>query len=705
MLDENFEFPLPDSYQKKVIESKPGSKLNWGSAFSGKTMVLCLRAKALLEVKVSPIILCFSSHHRFLIRKYLVKLNINEKIIVYTFKEWMLKGLSQNNTNPVGIFTRVINREESLLWLKKHQNQWSGNDDPEKDLEIIWTEKIFSPVGQPSDYQELVANYQNYLNKNHLLDEIDLCFLFEKNMAKSFGESRNYFLIDEVQEASILELQLLSKLLTNNTLELFVDYNQGVMAWRTPLPPISLKEFKKLLKVKKYYYLKYNYYNTKAITNCGLKLLRKNKNRISKSMKIVSMKKGDLHFYLFETKEEEGLYLAEKIQKWVKDPLHQDEKLGILVRNHMQAQEISVYLEGILASPYFARSLFRQPSAQKICALLRVLLACATDIDYDILMNSWADSKQKITYFDLKNSLEKHQLYFSNLLKINKSFSWNLNGEFIVIQKVFSPTDKSDIFTCEKWCHLQLEKAGTFLIEKSDDQPMQVSFENDGEQIWQELLADKVFGFYRGYYAAMSQHIPGLLFMEKAPILNAENLNESNLNLKISSMIELFKSYHGFIFEFKKFIDDLKAKWNKNNPDDLMSLLEFSNIFENADDFSDLKKLNHIFLSLKLKHLTAVENFEKFSKLSRSSASNNLNSSQVSLCTIHEGRHLQFHQIFMPRLNQFEFPHGQSCAGNKLEEERRLFYTGLMRSKQSVILSSVKKNNHISSFIREAGVM
>ena len=178
MVEDYFEFPLPDAHQKKVIDSKMGSKAIWGSAFSGKSLTICWRAKALLENSICPLVLCFSTHHRALLRSHLFYLGISDKIRVYTFKEWMLYNLAQGNS--IASYTRVINREESLLWLKNHQNKWSGNDDPEMDLEIIWTEKIYSPEGKPSEYVDLVQNYQSFLKQNHFVDEVDLCNLFEK---------------------------------------------------------------------------------------------------------------------------------------------------------------------------------------------------------------------------------------------------------------------------------------------------------------------------------------------------------------------------------------------------------------------------------------------------------------------------------------------------------------------------------------------
>jgi superfamily I DNA/RNA helicase len=682
-----------------------GSKAIWGSAFSGKSLTICWRAKALLENSICPLILCFSTHHRALLRRHLFHLGISDKIRVYTFKEWMLYNLAQGNS--IASYTRVINREESLLWLKSHQNKWSGNDDPEMDLEIIWTEKIYSPEGKPSEYVDLVQNYQIFLKQNHFVDEVDLCNLFEKVIITLSNKNFQYLLIDEAHEASALELQLLSKLLIKNNLEIFIDYNQGVMAWRTPLPPVSLKEFNKFLKVKKTFYLSNNYFNAKSIVNCGLKVIRKNKNRISKKMNVLSKTKGDLHFYIFDTQEEEGLYIANNIKAWVDDPLNEDGQIGVLVRNHQQAQEIAVYLESVLASPYFAHSFFRQPSAQKILALVRVMINTATDLDFDVLMNSWGNLKAKDAYFECKKSLEKHQLYFSSIANnsnLQKYLSRPQN-DFVVLQKVFSPTNKVDIFSCQKIVDQESFKNGTITIEQLEDDNFQISFENEGESIWQELSSGSTFAYYHGFYAQTLKYVPGVLFVEKNQLSMDSYAYPYEYANKIKEAINTLNNDQNFLLEWQAIAGELKSHFLKFQANDLMSLKGFNSFFE-EESFVDLPKLNKIYLGMYLNHLSPLQNIERFSRLSRLSSYHALReNSKITLCTIHEGRHMFFDKLFIPRLHQFEFPHTLSSSGNKLEEERRLFYTALMRSKKNVVLSSVKKNHHISCFIQEAGLI
>ena len=62
----------------------------------------------------------------------------------------------------------------------------------------------------------------------------------------------------------------------------------------------------------------------------------------------------------------------------------------------------------------------------------------------------------------------------------------------------------------------------------------------------------------------------------------------------------------------------------------------------------------------------------------------------ITLMTVHSAKGLEFNQVFITGLEDGLFPIVRYLEDSDIEEERRLFYVALTRSKKKIILSYAK---------------
>jgi DNA helicase-2/ATP-dependent DNA helicase PcrA len=76
----------------------------------------------------------------------------------------------------------------------------------------------------------------------------------------------------------------------------------------------------------------------------------------------------------------------------------------------------------------------------------------------------------------------------------------------------------------------------------------------------------------------------------------------------------------------------------------------------------------------------------------------------VHLLTYHRAKGLEWEAVFLPRLEEKELPYGKARIGERLAEERRLFYVGITRAKRFLTLTWTAGAKP-SRFLGELGVL
>lgn len=105
-----------------------------------------------------------------------------------------------------------------------------------------------------------------------------------------------------------------------------------------------------------------------------------------------------------------------------------------------------------------------------------------------------------------------------------------------------------------------------------------------------------------------------------------------------------------------------------------------SNMIEIADEITETAKGTESGTEF-------VRKMEELSRQMKEQSKQKGNTHGVTLTTFHGAKGLEFGAVFLPSLAEGIIPYEKGRKGSALEEERRLFYVGLTRTKDRLFLS------------------
>ncbi|MBD3263887.1 MAG: AAA family ATPase [Candidatus Omnitrophica bacterium] len=109
--------------------------------------------------------------------------------------------------------------------------------------------------------------------------------------------------------------------------------------------------------------------------------------------------------------------------------------------------------------------------------------------------------------------------------------------------------------------------------------------------------------------------------------------------------------------------------------------LSFDNPDERILDLEELGKMASSYSSIKI-FLSDISSLEEFKGESIAGAKDNYGEETLVLSTIHQAKGLEWEAVFIMGLSDYAFPHPKALSSQEsLEEERRLFYVAITRSK------------------------
>lgn len=168
------------------------------------------------------------------------------------------------------------------------------------------------------------------------------------------------------------------------------------------------------------------------------------------------------------------------------------------------------------------------------------------------------------------------------------------------------------------------------------------------------------------------------------------DFQESDFPEARSQAMELFETNPG---QTLRYLTDFFAPKRKERPEELIKQWREKTGFSGVKSLQRLQEMTIFYDDMKsfLENLLLGEEQD----LKRNACGNLYKAGAVSLMTLHAAKGLEFPVVFLCGLDEDKFPAGEA----DIEEERRLFYVGMTRAKEELLLTC--RQDRPSTFLSE----
>ncbi|RXJ94311.1 ATP-dependent DNA helicase [Malaciobacter molluscorum] len=333
-MSNNFLSSLNDS-QKNAAQHIDGSLLILAGAGSGKTKTITTRLAYLISIGIDPasiLTLTFTNKAATEMRDRAYSLidpsMVNTPPLLCTFHKFGLLLLK--------FYMSELDRKNNFIIIDTDdKKRILKSIDKDLPLPLLTSEiskyknSILSPTeakaaAQLKLYQQIAdvyEKYENYLQKNNLVDFDDLLLLPYKilckneKLANELSEKYKYIMVDEYQDTNELQYKLLRKLCcTHNNLCVVGDDDQSIYGWRgaTIRNILNFTEHFENTKVVK---LEENYRSTTTILNHANQLIEHNRDRLGKTLIGTRVDGNSVKVYESSDENEETRKIVEDVKK------------------------------------------------------------------------------------------------------------------------------------------------------------------------------------------------------------------------------------------------------------------------------------------------------------------------------------------------------------------------------------------------------
>lgn len=301
--------------QLEAVRHVDGPMMVLAGPGSGKTAVITGRVRYLLEeMKIAPqtiLVITFTKAAATEMRERFVKLMGESKGVQFaTFHSIFFMILRVSYGYGVD---RIISEETTRNFLKEKIRTLDLEEGDEKDFiknvigeisrvksEGVVIENYYSISCPEEAFRDIFRSYEAFMKERGLIDFDDMMILCDKlfsdypHILEAWQSKFTYILIDEFQDVSRLQFELVSKMAKPlNNIFIVGDDDQSIYRFRGAKPEIMLG-FEKIYPNCKKVILNENYRSTEAILNFAGSVIHKNKQRFDKKIVAAKGESGSL---------------------------------------------------------------------------------------------------------------------------------------------------------------------------------------------------------------------------------------------------------------------------------------------------------------------------------------------------------------------------------------------------------------------------
>lgn len=238
-----------------------------------------------------------------------------------------------------------------------------------------------------------IKSYERELSTKRMVDFDDLIIhvenLFDKHpeIAKKWSEKFSFILVDEFQDTSVSQYNIVKKLINNDThLTIVGDPDQTIYNWRGADVNLIL-DFHKDFTNAKTVVLEKNYRSTKKIVNSANQLIVHNKKRYVKDLVTDNEIGNDIEFFHAFNMEAEARWVIQKINELKKNKI-QLKNIAILYRSNFYSRpfEEALIKENINHKIFNGVKFFQREEIKNAIAFLRILYD-GSDLAFERIIN------------------------------------------------------------------------------------------------------------------------------------------------------------------------------------------------------------------------------------------------------------------------------------------------------------------------------